>query len=142
MSEKDNIRVAEEYLEALNSHDYARVRRYHGEGFQFQAPGMPGPGDKAAHQAFMQQNWTAFPDLTFQTTQTIAQGDYVVENWIGTGTHSGPLATHGGTVPATGRKGTVPASDTMEFRNGKIVRADICFDRMSMFAQLGALPGA
>ena len=43
MSEKDNIRVAEEYVEALNAHDYARMRTYHGEGFRFQASGIPAP---------------------------------------------------------------------------------------------------
>ncbi|MFH0917301.1 MAG: ester cyclase [bacterium] len=143
MSEKDNIRAAGEYMEAMNAHDHARMSSYHAEGFQFMAPGMPGPGGEAAHRAYMEQNWTAFPDLTFQTTQTIADGDYVVENWIGTGTHDGPLAMPtGDSVPATGRTGTVPGSDTIEFKDGKMIRVDVYFDRMSLLANLGVVPGA
>ena len=135
--------MAEEHTKAMNAHDYARMSSYHGEGFQFQGPGMPGPVDEAAHQAYMQQYWTAFPDLTFQNTQTIAQGDYVVVNWIATGTHDGAMTTPAGvTVPATGRKGIVPGSVTMEFKNGKIVRQHAYFDMMTILANIGVLPGA
>ena len=143
MSEKDNIRVAAENTKAMNAHDNARIRSFHGEGYQFQAPGLAGPVDEAARDTYMQQNWTAFPDLTFQTVQTIAQGDYVVMNWICTGTHDGPMTTpEGATVPATGRKATIPGSVTVAFKDGKIVREDAYFDQMGMMAQLGLVPGA
>ena len=86
---------------------------------------MPEPIDDAALQVYMQGAWTAFPDLTFQDTQTIAQGDYVVVNWIATGTHKGPMVSAtGATFPATGRKVTYPGSETMEFKDGKIVREE------------------
>jgi steroid delta-isomerase-like uncharacterized protein len=141
MSEQDNVRIASGYMEALNSHDYERVRAYHAESFQALLPGAPGPAGEAAHRAFMQANWDAFPDLTFRSTLTIAQGDYVVTNWIGEGTHTGPLATPtGGSIPATGIKGTIPGSDTIEIKNGKIVRAEVYFDVASLLGQLGLMP--
>ena len=142
MSEQDNIRIANEYVDALNAHDYDRLRAYHSEFFQSLMPGQPGPAGEAGHRAFLEANWTAFPDLTFQITQTIASGDYVVDTWVGTGTHSGPMMTPAGaSVPPTGRKGSIPGIDLFEIKNGKIVRADVYFDTMTLMAQLGLVPG-
>lgn len=142
MSEKGNIRAVDKYLEALNAHDYAGLSAHHGKGFQYQGPGMTVPGDESVHRAFMEQNWAALPDLTFQDTHTIADGDYVVKNWVATGTHNGPLVIRrGNTLPATGRKVTLRGSHTMEFRNGKIVRVDAFFDSMDLLAGIGAVPG-
>ena len=143
MSQRDNIRVAEEYVEALNAHDYARMRTSHGEDFRFRASGSPGSGDEAAYQAYIQQYWTAFPDLYFETAQMAAQGDYVVQNWIGTGTHDGPLTTPTGEkVPATGCEGSTTGSSTMRFKNGKIVLVDVYFDALALLADMDVSPGA
>jgi steroid delta-isomerase-like uncharacterized protein len=142
MSEQDNVRIAQEYIEALNTHDYERVRAYHADSFRSLLPGMPGPVDEAGHRAFLQGNWTTSSDLSFQTTQMIASGDYVVVPWIGTGTHDGPLMMpSGASVPPTGRKVTVPGIDLFEIRDGKVVRADVYFDTMTMMAQMGLVPG-
>lgn len=142
MSEQDNVRIAQEYVEALNAHDYDRVRAYHADSFQSLLPGRPGPTDEAGHRAYLQGNWTGFPDLSFQTIQTIASGDYVVDIWVGTGTHTGSMMTPtGASLPPTGRKGTIQGVDLFEFKNGKIVRADVYFDTMSLLAQLGLMPG-
>lgn len=143
MSEKDNTRVAEQYMEALNEYDLARVSGYLHEDFQFQDPATPEPLDETTFQAYMQGLWASYPDMTFEITQTIAQGDYVVVNYICTGTNSGPMTTPtGGTAPATGRTFTLPASSTLEFKDGKIVREQGYLDLMTLLAQLGLLPGA
>ena len=143
MSEKDNIRVAEEYMEALNAHDYAHMKTHHGKGFRFQALGAPGLADEAAYQAYMQQHWTAFPDLHFETAQMAAQGDYVVQNWISTGTHDGPLTTPTGhKVLASGRRGTTTGSSTMKFKNGKIVLVDLYFNVSALLHSTAAVRGA
>ena len=142
MSEQDNVRIAEEYMKAINAHDYDRLRAYHADSFRSLLPGLPGPVDEARHRAFLQNNWTAFPDLSFQVTQRIASGDYVVDTWVGTGTHTGPMMTPtGASVPPTGRKGSIPGVDIIEFKDGKIVRADVYFDTMSLLAQLELVPG-
>jgi len=143
MSEQDNIHVAEENTKAMNDHDNARMRGFHGEGYRYQGPGMPEPVGEAVHDAFMEQSWTAFPDLSFRTIETVAQGDYVVMNWTCAGTHDGPMASPAGqTVPATGRKVSAPGSVTLEFKDGRIVRETSYYDLMGMMAQLGLGPGA
>ena len=143
MADKDNIRVAEEYVEALNAHDYARMSPYHGKNFRFQALGIAGPGDEATYQAYMERSWTAFPDLTFETAQLVAQGEYVLHNWIGTATHDGPWhALDGSTMPATGRKGNTSGSTTMKFKNGKIVLVDLYFNVSALLHSTAAVRGA
>jgi predicted ester cyclase len=141
MSEQENVRIATEYLEAWNSRDYDRLRTYHGDSFSSLLPGVSGPVGEVGHRASMEATWAAFPDLTFEITRIIAQGDYVVVNWIGTGTHTGPMATPtGGAIPPTGRKGIIPGSDTLEIRDGKVVGTEVYYDRASLLGQLGLMP--
>jgi predicted ester cyclase len=53
----------------------------------------------------------------------IAQGDYVVAHWTGTGTHTGPLSTPtGSSIPATGKQVVLKASETYQLKGGKISR--------------------
>ena len=58
-------------------------------------------------KAFMTDFRAAFPDLHFWgTAELIAEGDYVVGQWEGGGTHSGPAFADfliGGLPAATGR---------------------------------------
>jgi predicted ester cyclase len=59
-------------------------------------------------KAFMTDFRAAFPDLNFWgTADLIAEGDYVVGQWEGGGTHTGPAFKDfliGGLPAATGRK--------------------------------------
>ena len=59
-------------------------------------------------KAFMTDFRAAFPDLNFWgTAELIAEGDYVVGQWEGGGTHTGPAFDDflaGGLPAATGRK--------------------------------------
>jgi SnoaL-like polyketide cyclase len=64
-------------------------------------------------KAFMTDFRAAFPDLNFWgTADLIAEGDYVVGQWEGGGTHTGPAFDDflvGGLPAATGRKMPSPA---------------------------------
>lgn len=142
MSEQDNIRVVEEVFEAINAHDLDQGSKYQAPGYKYQGPGLPGPVGPDEYAAYMQGYFDAFPDLHFELTHKIAQGDFVVVNWVGTGTHDGPLRMPSGdSLPATGKKGTNFGSNTFEFDNGKVVQSRTYFDMVTMLAQLGLMPG-
>ena len=142
MSELDNIRTTEAYYDALNAHDVGRLSEYQASGYTFQGPGLPGPVGTGEDAAYIQGFIDAFPDLHFELTHKIAQGDFVVVNWVGTGTHDGPLRTPSGdSVPATGRTGTNFGSNTIEFENGKVLHSRVYFDMAALLAQLGLMPG-
>jgi len=73
---------------------------------------------------------------------TIAQGDFVVVNWMSTGTHTGGLRTPtGAVIPPTGKKAMVPGSTTYQFRGGKVAQTWVHWDMTTLLAQLGLMPG-
>jgi len=76
-------------------------------------------------KAFMTDFRAAFPDLNFWgTADLIAEGDYVVGQWEGGGSHTGPAFNDflvGGLAPATGRKMHFTGTTVLKVINGKIV---------------------
>ncbi len=80
-----------------------------------------------------------FPDGRVTIDTLVADGDRVVVEFTGRGTHTGTLETSMGAIPATGRSMTLQLCDVMEFKNGKIRSQKTYFDTGSMMAQLGLL---
>ena len=144
MSEIDNIRIAEKLFEAINAHKLELGDSYQAVEYKFEGPGTARNGgalNRDQAKVYTQGFINAFPDLHFELTQKIAQGEYVVINWIGSGTHNGPLTTPtGDTLPATGKKAVVAGSTTYQIINGKVVKGWTYWDMVSMLSQLGILP--
>jgi len=145
MSEFDNIHIAEKLFDALNAHNLNLGDSYQTDDYKFEGPGTGHNGDalnRDQAKAYTQGFITGFPDLHFELTQKVAQGEYVVINWVGSGTHTGPLPTPtGGTLPATGKKAAVFGSTTYQFKNGKAVKGWTYWDMVSLLSQLGMMPG-
>jgi predicted ester cyclase len=94
-------------------------------------------------KAFMTDFRAAFPDLNFWgTADLIAEGDYVVGQWEGGGTHTGP-AFHdflaGSLSPASGRKMHFGGTTVLKVVNGKIVEENGLDDGVTALTQLGLL---
>jgi predicted ester cyclase len=85
----------------------------------------------------------AFPDLNFWgTADLIAEGDYVVGQWEGGGTHMGPAFNDflaGRLSPATGRKMHFTGNTILKVLNGKIVEEVGLDDGVTALTQLGLL---
>ncbi len=71
----------------------------------------------------------------------VAAGDTVVVEFTGRGTHTGPLVTSMGEIPATGRSLTLKLCDVLEFRDGMVTMQRTYFDTGSMMVQLGLMSG-
>jgi predicted ester cyclase len=103
MSEQENIKVAQADYEAFNAHELVTFSRLRAADFMGEGTGAPSPLNVEHYRMFLQGYLTAFPDAHIDVILMIAQGDYVVTHWIGTGTHTGPLPTPtGGSILATG----------------------------------------
>jgi len=76
-------------------------------------------------KAFMSDFRAAFPDLKFWgTADLIAEGDYVVGQWEGGGTHTGAAFSDfliGSLPAATGRRMHFTGTTVLKIENGKIV---------------------
>ena len=144
MSEFDNTRIAEKLFDAINAHNLNLGDSYQHVDYKFEGPGTDRNGgalDRDQAKAYTQGFINGFPDLHFEMKQKVAQGEYVVINWVGSGTHTGPLPTPtGDTLSATGKKATVAGSTTYQIINGKVVKGWTYWDMISLLSQMGVMP--
>lgn len=96
--------------------------------------------------SFMTDFRRAFPDLNFWgTADLIAEGDYVVGQWEGGGTHSGPAFSDflvGALPAATGRKMHFSGTTVLKIENGMIAQEIGLDDGVTCLTQLGLLKKA
>jgi steroid delta-isomerase-like uncharacterized protein len=86
------------------------------------------------------QSWiSGFPDGQVTVDNILADGDRVVVEYTGRGTHTGTLETSMGPIAPTGRSVTIKLCDVVELVDGKIARQRSYFDTGSIMAQLGLL---
>ncbi len=94
-------------------------------------------------KAFMTDFRAAFPDLNFWgTADLIAEGDYVVGQWEGGGTHTGPAFSDSlmGSLPAnSGRKMHFTGTTVLKVVNGRIVSEIGLDDGVTALHQLGLI---
>ena len=136
MSTQDNIKVARQVFDAWNAHDPDRYVKLLDEHWTAESDTLPMTltGREAGRQ-FMAMYVTAFPDLHFDITQILADGDFVVSRWTATGTHRGELM---GIAPTQKRTVTRGCS-VGQFRNGKPIHDWIYWDTGHLLKQLGVL---
>ena len=94
-------------------------------------------------RAFMLGFRDAFPDLAFAgAADLIAEGDYVVGQWIGGGTHTGPAFNDflAGSLPAaTGRKMRFTGTTVIKVVDGRIAEEIGLDDGVTALTQLGLI---
>ena len=95
---------------------------------------------------FMSGFRNAFPDLAFAgTADLIAEGDYVVGQWKGGGTHTGPAFDDfvaGGLPAATGRRMEFGGTTVLKVVDGRIIEEIGLDDGVAALTQLGILRAA
>src|SRR5215475_10037597 len=101
---------------------------------------------RADIKAFMTDFRNAFPDLNFWgTTGLIAEGDYVVGQWEGGGTHTGPAFSDflmGSLRANSGRKMHFTGTTVLRLKDKKIVEEIGLDDGVTALTQLGLLAKA
>ena len=101
---------------------------------------------RADIKAFMTDFRAAFPDLNFWgTADLIAEGDYVVGQWEGGGTHTGPAFNDflvGGLPAATGRTMRFTGTTVLKVVGGRIVQEIGLDDGVTALTQLGLIKAA
>ncbi|QKD02900.1 ester cyclase [Mesorhizobium loti] len=94
-------------------------------------------------KTFMTDFRAAFPDLNFwATADLIAEGDYVVGQWEGGGTHTGPAFSDflAGSLPAaTGRTMRFTGTTVLKVIDGRIVEEIGLDDGVAALTQLGLI---
>jgi predicted ester cyclase len=94
-------------------------------------------------KSFMTDFRRAFPDLNFSgVADLIAEGDYVVGQWEGGGTHTGPAFSDflvGSLPAATGRRMHFTGTTVLKVKDGKIIEEVGLDDGVTALQQLGLI---
>ena len=87
------------------------------------------------------QGWkTAFPDVKGTVNNALASENAVALEVTWRGTHTGPLDTPNGSVPASGKAFTLLTAWTIDVENDKITSSRHYFDILTLLEQIGAAP--
>ncbi|MEY2478369.1 MAG: hypothetical protein QOG87_3684 [Actinomycetota bacterium] len=136
MSHRDDI---ESMFKAVNARDYDGVARSLAEGCEFRAPGAESVTGVDGIVGYMRPFLEAFPDLTHEIVAYVEDGDTAAFELRISGTHTAPLASPQGEIPATGKSVEFQSCDFVRMRGDQIVSYHVYFDMMGFMGQLGLL---
>jgi steroid delta-isomerase-like uncharacterized protein len=128
------------FVAAFNAHDEKALHELHADDIKFNAPG----GFKATNAkdatAFAMTWLKAFPDGKMTVRTELISGPWVVQEVVMEGTHTAPLESPNGPIPATYKKVKGYGVQLLKVDNGKITEARIYFDQLDQMTQLGLIP--
>jgi steroid delta-isomerase-like uncharacterized protein len=84
----------------------------------------------------------AFPDVRGVVHRSLESTDTVAQEVTWSGTHTGPLPTPDGVIPASGQRVSVDATLWVTVRDGGAAEVHHHLDVMALMAQIGALATA
>ena len=88
-------------------------------------------------RAYFERFATAFPDGRCTDIRVRAGEGFVVGEFTGSGTNTGPLVTPEGELPPTGRRIDIPFCDVHLVRDGLVVRTHRYWDTGTFARQIG-----
>lgn len=101
--------IAERLLAAFNGHDATAVAGLYTEGQVTILPAEREPvRGREAKARMLSGFFRAFPDLKMEISLVLASGNHIVCEGAMKGTHTGPLVSHEGEIPPTGRGVAIP----------------------------------
>lgn len=134
--------IVEAHVACFNNHDAAGWGSRYAEDAVLYDPQYPEPlRGRAAIQKDAEDFLAAFPDIRFSLGTVVSGEGVVALEGTATGTHGGPMAGPGGTVPPTGKVATMPFATFVRFDgDGCIAEERRYYDIAGMLQQLGLLP--
>jgi predicted ester cyclase len=136
----DDVRArAVRYVEALAQVDEAALAELVDQGAFVDHNPVWGSEDWAGVVAGARAVRAGFPDLEVKVDKanTVVEGNQAVVHTLFTGTHSGEFL---GVAP-TGKSVTWSHTDFLRFAGGKVVERWVSADTLTLFQQIGLLPG-
>ena len=135
------VKIAREQVDAFNSGDWEHVRATLASDSLYNELGTERKIEGPEKIVELFKGWKqAFPDAAGTVTRAFASGDTAVLEVTWKGTHTGPLTTAEGTIPASGKSQETPAAIFYTFEGDKIKEARHYFDSLTLLKQIGAQP--
>ena len=135
------VKLARKQVEAFNSGDWEQMRAMLSSDSRYEELGTQRKIEGPDQIVELFKGWkTAFPDAVGTVTSALATGDTAALEVTWKGTHTGPLGTAEGTIPASGKRQETPAAFFLTFEGDKIKESRHYFDSMTLLKQIGAQP--
>jgi steroid delta-isomerase-like uncharacterized protein len=135
------VKIAREQVDAFNGGDWERVRAGLASDSRLNELGTGRSVDGPEKIVELFEGWKqAFPDAAGTVTTAFASGDTAALEVTWKGTHTGPLTTAEGTIPASGKRQETAAAIFFVFEGDKIKDARHYFDSLTLLKQIGVQP--
>jgi predicted ester cyclase len=136
----DTRSAFDDWMDAFNAHDEARVRGLTADNCTFDGPGGAQLQGADAVTGYAMVWLNAFSDARLTPETVVVDGDWVAMTGMFRGTHDGTLSGPDGDVPPTGRRLEGRCSQIVRFQDGKAVEEHLYYDQMDVITQLGLVP--
>ena len=141
MAEQELIGIARGIVDAFNIGDFERATSSLTANGVYNEVGTQRKIEGRAAIAEALKGWKqAMPDVKGTITNAFASGDKVVLEVRWEGTHTGPLETPGGAIPASGKHQVTPSAWLFDFEGQNVKESRNYFDMMSFLQQIGVMP--
>jgi len=135
------VERAREQVAAFNGGDWQGLRAGLASDSRYEEFGTERKVDGPEQIVELFKGWKqAFPDAVGTVTSAVASGDKAALEVTWTGTHTGPLVTAEGTIPASGKRQQTPGAIFFTFAGDKIKESRQYFDSLTLLKQIGAQP--
>jgi predicted ester cyclase len=126
-----------EMFRVMDDHDYASLAKFIDEKCEFRMNYDAIPST-AAFVEMIKGWYGAFPDLRHELVDYVEDGSKAAWTLRITATHTAPMQTPQGAIPATGKRVDFRSCDILEFGpDGRAVTYHAYFDMLGMLEQLG-----
>jgi steroid delta-isomerase-like uncharacterized protein len=133
------VKLARKQVDAFNIGDWEQVRAGLAADSRYDELGTQRTIEGPEKIVELFKAWkTAFPDAVGTVTSAVASGNKAALEVTWKGTHTGPLATAEGTIPASGKLQETPAAFFFTFEGDKVKESRHYFDSMTLLKQIGA----
>jgi steroid delta-isomerase-like uncharacterized protein len=135
------VKIARKQIDAFNNGDWEQLQVLLASDSRYDELGTERKIEGPEKIVELFKGWKmAFPDAVGTVTNAVATGNKTALEVTWTGTHTGPLGTAEGTIPASGKHQETPAAIFFAFEGDKIKSSRHYFDSMTLLKQIGAQP--
>jgi steroid delta-isomerase-like uncharacterized protein len=135
MLPEENKAVVRRFFAALDDQDVDTVGDMLASDYRLHFDGNP-VMDRGAGIGFFSAFIAAFPDISHQVQDQLAEGDLVATRILVRGTHQKEMMG----IPATGKEIAISAINMVRVDDGKIAEHWVNSDSLGMMMQLGVVP--
>src|SRR5713226_6123087 len=141
LSTDEIFKLARKQVDAFNTGDWEQMRAMLASDSHYDELGTQRKIEGSEKIVELFKGWkTAFPDAVGTVTSSVASGNTAALEVTWKGTHTGPLETAEGTIPASGKRQETPAAIVFTFEGGEIKESRQYLDLMTLLKQIGAQP--